>query len=82
MPAPPDHDALERLNAEISRETERIVDLQNRIRVLDVEVSGWKMPPAPPSSRAQNPVAPFLAFFVAVVGTHPLGQVVAWALRR
>lgn len=45
--APSDHETLARLHEEIGRETERIADLKSRIRVLDVEVASWKMPPAP-----------------------------------
>ena len=81
--APSDHETLARLHEEIGRETERIAGLKGRIRVLDVEVAGWKMPPAPhPRALARAPaggqVWPVL--IAALVATALMGRLLAQVL--
>jgi len=82
---PPDQEILSRLHEEIGRESERISDLQSRIRVLDVEVAGWKMPPPPDVSggRSDTESGKALgAFFIALIVTAFVGKIVALALRQ
>lgn len=83
--APSDHETLARLHEEIGRESERIADLKSRIRVLDVEVSGWKMPPPPHPRTLAHAGAGAQAwgwFIMALCGTALLGRLLAAVLRQ
>jgi hypothetical protein len=77
-----DHETLARLHEEIGRETERIADLKNRIRVLDVEVAGWAMPAVPTArALARDPaIGAATVFTIAFAATILLGRILVAVL--
>jgi hypothetical protein len=76
-----DHKTLNALNEQIAAEQTRIADLERRIRVLDVEVAGWKAP-SPPKVRGTDPGPALFAFFIALGTTIGLGNLIAMVISR
>ena len=78
-----DHKTLDALNEQIAAEETRIADLEQRIRVIDVEVASWKVPPAPKPAGSVASVGPaWFAFFGGFAATAMLGRLIAWVIGR
>ena len=72
--APAAHQILEKLHGEIAAETERVAELEKRIRVIEVEVGGWTPVPKPPSSKR---LLGLVLVFVGGVFVTLIGKLVA-----
>ena len=77
-----DHKTLNALNEQIAAEQTRIADLERRIRVLAVEVAGWKAPAAP-DRIGWITLGPAWFVFVGGIGVSALlGKLIAAAAGR
>ena len=75
-----DHKTLNALNEEIAAEQTRIADLQHRIRVIDVELAGWKQPAPPPTTGSANAIwLGWWGFASGLLATSIVGVIIkAW----
>lgn len=78
-----DHKTLNALNEQIAAVQTRIADLEQRIRVIDVELASWKVPPprTPPVSAVSVGLGWF-AFLGGCAVTAELGRLIAWVIGR
>ena len=83
-PGPPhDHKTLNAFNEQIAAAQTRIADLEQRIRVIDIELASWKVaPPRTPPISGVSVALGWGAFLGGCTVTALLGRLIAWVIGR
>ena len=78
----PDHQTLNALNEQIAAAQTRIADLEQRIRVIDIELASWKVTPPPKTPSNYSVALGWFAFVGGCAVTAFVGRLIVWAIGR
>ena len=77
-----DHKTLNALNEQIAVAQTGIADLEQRIRVIDIELASWKVTPPPKIPSNHSVALGWFAFVGGCTVTALLGRLIAGVIGR